>query len=230
MRKLAESHIEITLPVYREGMNAINGKRFKSLIKKLLIFMIIIFAALTAYNLKKSFNPFVILIEAAIIVLLCVYMIVIMPRSARKKSYRAMCKRSETDVPRRTMEFFEDHLIIYAEAGRKTDVSYEEISEISETPDLWVLICKDRSGVLISKEGFSLGNFETVREAIEKIMAETPDEPAAERPTLKQALKNSAQAAQEQAQQQSKPASIASIANRSYIKEEERDEDDEEEE
>lgn len=176
MNKLASNHIEITLELFQEGMDAISNKRYKALLKKIVAVAAVIFALIGIYTYYKGASLFYLVCEFIIIALVCVYILVFMPRSARKKNYKSMCQRAGGDTPRRTIDFFSDHLVIYAEAGRNTNVGYDEIAEIAETKNLWVLNCKDQTGVLVDKEGFSLGTFDTVRPVIEKVIAETPKE------------------------------------------------------
>ena len=228
MNKLATNHIEITLDLFQEGMDAISNKRYKALLKKIVIVAATIFALVGLYTYYKGASLFYLICEFVIIVLLCVYILVFMPRSARKKNYRGMVQRANGDTPRRTLDFFNDHLIIYAEAGRNTNVGYDEIAEIVETKELWVLNCKDNTGVLVSKDGFSMGDFETVRPFIEKVIEETPKTEKAA-PTLQLNAKstNSGNGSNGSNGGTSKHLSLADIANRSYIHEDEMDDEDE---
>lgn len=230
MNKLATNHIEITLDLFQEGMDAISNKRYNALLKKIVIAAAVIFALVGLYTYYKGASLFYLICEFVIIVLLCVYILVFMPRSARKKNYRGMVHRANGDTPRRTIDFFNDHLVIYAEAGRNTNVGYDEIAEIVETKELWVLNCKDNTGVLVSKDGFSMGDFETVRPVIEKVIEETPKTEKAA-PTLQLNAKstNSGNGGNSSNGGTSKHLSLADIANRSYIHEDEMDDEDEDE-
>lgn len=229
MNKLATNHIEITLNLFQEGMDAISNKRYKALLKKIVIFAAVIFALVGLYTYYKGASLFYLICEFAIIVLLCIYVLVFMPRSARKKNYRSMVQRAGGDTPRRTIDFFSDHLIIYAEAGRNTNVGYNEIAEIVETKELWVLNCKDNTGVLVSKDGFSMGDFDTVRPVIQKVIDETPK---TEKPksTLQLNAKSSNTdnnaTSNTASSKPSKPMSLADIANRSYLHDDEIEDDD----
>ena len=231
MNKLATNHIEITLDLFQEGMDAISNKRYKALLRKIVIAAAAIFALVGLYTYYKGASLFYLICEFVIIVLLCVYILVFMPRSARKKNYRGMVQRANGDTPRRTLDFFNDHLVIYAEAGRNTNVGYDEIAEIVETKELWVLNCKDNTGVLVSKDGFSMGDFETVRPFIEKVIEETPKTEKTA-PTLQLNAKstNSDNGGNSSNGGTSKHLSLADIANRSYIHEDEMDDEDEDNE
>ncbi len=112
MNKLATNHIEITLDLFQEGMDAISNKRYKALLKKIVIVAAAIFALVGLYTYFKGASLFYLICEFVIIVLLCVYILVFMPRSARKKNYRGMVQRANGDTPRRTLDFFNDHLVI----------------------------------------------------------------------------------------------------------------------
>ena len=227
VNKLATNHIEITLDLFQEGMDAISNKRYKALLKKIVIAAAVIFALVGLYTYYKGASLFYLICEFVIIALLCVYILVFMPRSARKKNYRGMVQRANGDTPRRTIDFFNDHLVIYAEAGRNTNVGYDEIAEIAETKELWILNCKDNTGVLVSKDGFSMGDFDTVRPVIEKVIEETPktEKPA---PTLQLNAKPSTSGnGGNGSHGSSKPLSLSDIANRSYIHEDEMDDEDE---
>ena len=228
MNKLATNHIEITLDLFQEGMDAISNKRYKALLKKIVIVAAAIFALVGLYTYYKGASLFYLICEFVIIVLLCVYILVFMPRSASKKNYRGMVQRANGVTPRRTLDFFNDHLVIYAEAGRNTNVGYDEIAEIVETKELWVLNCKDNTGVLVSKDGFSMGDFETVRPFIEKVIEETTKTEKAA-PTLQLNAKstNSGNSGNSNNGGTSKHLSLADIANRSYIHEDEMDDEDE---
>ena len=231
MNKLATNHIEITLDLFQEGMDAISNKRYKALLRKIVIAAAAIFALVGLYTYYKGASLFYLICEFVIIVLLCVYILVFMPRSARKKNYRGMVQRANGDTPRRNLDFFNDHLVIYAEAGRNTNVGYDEIAEIVETKELWVLNCKDNTGVLVSKDGFSMGDFETVRPFIEKVIEETPKTEKTA-PTLQLNAKstNSDNGGNSSNGGTSKHLSLADIANRSYIHEDEMDDADEDNE
>jgi hypothetical protein len=84
-----------------------------------------------------------------------------MPRSNAKRLWKALegkygCKMH------RTTTLYQDHFEILGE-GVERQIAYEEITQVLQSKRLLILICEDKTGVLLALDGFTQGTVNEVK-------------------------------------------------------------------
>ena len=89
-----------------------------------------------------------------------------MPRYYARRAWRNLQNQYGTDMER-SIVFYADHMEAHSESVEKI-ISYEDIRQIMQSKHLLILICNDKTGVLVARNGFTEGNEETVLNLIDK--------------------------------------------------------------
>lgn len=165
---IAENQITITRSLFEEGRLASRSSNYRKTVIRLSIVLALLLAA-TALWLICTDGPLIYLAgETIFIIALLCWLIFILPRTGGKRKFEAMTQ-GMSQAPRRTTRFFKDHFEVLSETGKRTSFDYSDILRITESRNLWVLICKDKSGILLKKDGFTLGKMDIVLERISNI-------------------------------------------------------------
>lgn len=88
-----------------------------------------------------------------------------LPRSNAGRAWRALKAKYGDDLHRTTC-FYPEHLEIRGN-GVERNISYEEISKIKQSRRLLILVCEDKTGVLVALDGFTTGKVNEVKALIE---------------------------------------------------------------
>lgn len=166
MRPLAENHVQITKEIFEEYFNAINARGYRKTMKKIAIGLLIVFGAVAVFLVAGGVNPFYLVSQSFFAVVILIWLFYFLPKSRRKSSYAAICRRSGSGTPMRSILFFEDNMVVTSQAEKSLTIEYEDIAELTETEHLYAVISKEKRCVLIDKNGFTKGNAETMKAAI----------------------------------------------------------------
>lgn len=162
MEPLAVNHIQITKELFQESFALIFDKRKQ----KTLLLCGIAVAAFGALSLVVQSLLHKVLILGVPILMMGIFVVIwsfFLPRTACKRKYKAFClKNGRTPVERR-IEFYESSLSVYTEGhSSPLDVDYSEIKEWRTSQHLVLLICEDRSGILLDRANFQTKTWEQI--------------------------------------------------------------------
>lgn len=160
MEILAENRFHMTKSLFFEGMTRISKDTYGQWAKKFTLVLLLVWAAAAMLLLCIGGTLAQGLIYLVPVSAICLWMNLLVPRRRAKKAWAALVNRGGED-PERVTRFYEDHLMIEASGAEKI-FAYSDISEIKETKHLLVLICGEKQGILLTKDGFSLGDCEKV--------------------------------------------------------------------
>jgi hypothetical protein len=97
-------------------------------------------------------------------ILLCVaglWLCVGMPRSNAKRLWKSLEGKYGCNL-QRTTSFYPDYFEILGD-GVERQISYEEVLQIKQSRRLLILVCEDKTGVLLALDGFHQGNVNDVK-------------------------------------------------------------------
>ena len=157
MEILAENSFSLTEVLFREGMYCLSRNSYGKTAAKWTLILLLIWAIISAVLLFLGGPVSQTLVYLAAILFFCYWLNVAAPRKQAKKAWDALLSRSG-DNPQRATRFYPDHLEVDAGGTVKT-VPYGEVLQIRETKNLVMLICADKMGVMVAKNGFTLGNY-----------------------------------------------------------------------
>lgn len=160
MEMLAENSFSLTEELFREGMGCLSRNSYGKTATKWTLILLLIWAVISAVLLFLGGPVSQTLVYLAAILFLCYWLNVAAPRKHAKKAWDALLSRSGED-PRRITRFYPDHLEVDAGGTVKT-VPYGDVLQIRETKNLIMLICADKTGIMVAKKGFTLGNYEEI--------------------------------------------------------------------
>lgn len=165
MELKAENSFTVTKELYMEGLNRLNREDLMPMVRKLLIFLGVLWLALAAFTIWKGVSPIAVIFELLALVVLGLWVGVLNPRSRAKKGWQAMENKFGGQMERHT-RFYEDRLEVDA-GGKTLIVNYEDIVRVLDTPHMMVLMSKEKQGIMVHLEGFTLGSKESVLKLID---------------------------------------------------------------
>lgn len=164
-KPIAENHTMISRTLFNEGMRAVENKRYKNEVKKLILILVILYLLVAAWLVYTGGSPVFLLGESIFLGAILCWLMFMLPNARRRDKYKAMSQGSDK-VPERTIRFYQDHLSVTANSGKVTDIPYHKITGWQETRNLYILNCTEKNSILVSKNGFILGNFDIVKSKI----------------------------------------------------------------
>lgn len=156
MELLAENRFQLTKALFFEGLLRISKDGYGKAAKKYSLVFLAVWAAMAAFICLTGGTFSQTLIYLAIVGVILLWLNVLSPRSHAKKSWEALVNRHGSRMERR-VRFYGDHLEVDGDCTEK-HVDYPDILQIRESAHLYILICADKAGILIAKEGFTQGD------------------------------------------------------------------------
>lgn len=158
---IARNHIRISRALFYEGMRAAGNKKYMKSVKKIAVFVAIMFMAAAGWLLYTGGSLVFLLGEAVFLGALLFWLIFMLPRTRRSSKYKAMTKGSNS-CPERITTFYQDYLSVASDDGRETIIQYSDVVSWQETKHLYLINCQNNLSVLLDKDGFDAGSFEAV--------------------------------------------------------------------
>ena len=167
MEPVAVNRFTITKPLFYEGMLRVTKERLGPFMKKILIVLAVLWAALAAITFFTKSSPSYALVELVVLVAVGIWLCVYIPRNQAKRAWKVMESKSGGELERVT-SFFPDRLEIGA--GGETVIPYADVLQMLDTEHLLILTCKEKVGVLLARNGFETGDIDAVRALIRRGM------------------------------------------------------------
>ena len=170
----AENRFQLTKDLFLEGMGLVSrdsyGKTARIGTFVLLgAWLVLLIAALAARQ-----SPWFVVWEGLLIALVAVWLEVVLPRSRAKRAFRKVEAQSGGDMER-IIRFYPEGL--EAQSGDRTkQVDYTDVVKILRSRRLMVLLCRDKTGILLALNGFTLGSPERVQALIQLAQEEEKEE------------------------------------------------------
>jgi len=164
MNYQAENRVTLTKELFYEGMLRMSRDSYLRFAGKCVLLFAAVWAVLVYLTLKNGGSLISIFTCLMVVVLLSFWICVRIPRSHAKKAWKAQ-QRLYGDSMERITRFYDTHLEISGDCAQRT-VAYRDIREVRESRNLILLICFDKMGILLSREGFTKGSYEAVVELI----------------------------------------------------------------
>lgn len=160
MEKLAENQFTITKKLFMEGMLRISGAGYGKSAAKAMLIVFGLWLGFLLYTLAAGGEVTNCLGILILLTIAGLWLCVGMPRSNARRLWRAMEGTYGNNL-HRTTSFYADHLQICGE-GVDRQIAYGEIRQILRTRRLLILVCDDKTGVLVARNGFRKGTEEEV--------------------------------------------------------------------
>ena len=160
MKPIAENRFSITKELFLEGMLSISKDSYGKTARKFSLLFLGIWALMAFFLLYTGGTIGQILIYLGIVGAIIIWLNFFAPRKQAKTAWEGLVKRYGSAMERR-VRFFKDHLEVDGDCSPKS-VTYQEILEIKQSKNLYVLITVDKVGVMVAKEGFSFGDVDEV--------------------------------------------------------------------
>ena len=161
MEKIAENQFTITKPLFMEGMLRISRDGYGKSARKAMLLVLGLWTAFFIYTLAVKGD---LVICLGFLILLCVaglWLCVGMPRSNAKRLWKSLEGKYGCNLQRAT-SFYPDYFEILGD-GVERQISYEEVLQIKQSRRLLILVCEDKTGVLLALDGFCQGNVNDVK-------------------------------------------------------------------
>ena len=161
MEPLAENRFTVTKDLFYEGMLRVINENFAPFAKKCVAVLVVAWVVLAAFSLITSGNPGFAVIEGIVLLCVCFWLCVYVPRNRAKRSWKAMSASADGELTR-TVKFFPTWMEVESQDGEETSLLYSEISKILETKNLLVITGPDKLGIMVARDGFTTGSLDEV--------------------------------------------------------------------
>lgn len=161
---LAENQFTITKKLFYEGMALISRDSYGKFVKKVTIVLLAVWLVLFTITLIANGNLLITLGELVLVAFLCLWISVYLPRSRSKRMFKELQQQGNLT---RTTRFYTDHMEMKSE-NRREEIAYDQVKDVLQSQNLVVLICKNRIGVMLTLDGFTVGDAEKVRSIIQR--------------------------------------------------------------
>ena len=166
---LAENQFTITKKLFYEGMSLISRDSYGKFVKKVTIALLGVWLVLFIITLLANGNLIIALGELVLVVFLCVWISIYMPRNRSKRTFKGL--QLQGDLTRIT-RFYADHLEAESD-NRQEEIAYDQVKDVLQSRNLLVLVCQNRVGVMLALDGFTVGDAEKVRSIIQQSLSLT---------------------------------------------------------
>ena len=152
MNALGENRTVINKKNFLEGILRISRDRWGKAAGKWMLVLLALWVGLVVFTLKSGGTLIETLGSLVFVGLIGLWLMVYMPRHFAGQSWKAHCRIYGEETERVT-RFYPDRLVVTGENLEK-EVPYREILQVKASRNLLVLLCEDKSAVLLEKEGF----------------------------------------------------------------------------
>jgi len=166
MEPIAINRIAIDRELFAEG----HAATFSRHRQRMLLYCGVVFCAfgliLLAVQLRMpvaSALSFPALLSGILVV---VWSLTLQKTELRRK-YNAF-RRKNGEVSQRVIRCYRNSLTVETGATQSVEIDYTDIREHRVTDHLYMLICADRTGVLLAKDGFEVGSWQALLDAIDQ--------------------------------------------------------------
>lgn len=166
MEPIAINSFTITKSLFYEGTLRVSRESYGKFARKALLVLAGLWLILLGITLVSGGDVSQTFVYLAVVAFVALLIGFIMPRSIAKRAFAKMMAQCDGDL-HRTVSFYEDHLQVTAENG-VTTINYCQVTQILTSRHLLILICRDKRGILLLLDGFSVGNAQTARSLIEQ--------------------------------------------------------------
>lgn len=153
----AENRYLLTEDLFREGMDRVYRDSLGPLVGRTFIILAVLWAVLAGITVRISGNVVFALAELLVLAAAGWTVAHAIPKSRTKRAWEALRDRSGGEA-QRCVRFYDRRLEI--DPGERC-VPYEDIDKLLETKRLLVLITRERTGIIVTRDGFTLGDAET---------------------------------------------------------------------
>ncbi len=164
MEPIAENRYTLTKKLFHEGMEAVVKMNYGKVINRGALALIVALVALAVAMILMKQHPIVILMEAFFMFLAALWLKVYFPWHKAQKAWKQVKNRCGEDMERVTC-FYIDQMTVTA-AGRETKMRYRDLDHVLTTEHLLIFVAQDRTGILVKRDAFTVGNEEKALELI----------------------------------------------------------------
>ena len=161
---IAINRYTMTKALFYEGMLRTWRERTGKTTRTVLLVLAGLWVALAVLTLILQQTVAFLVVEFFVLGLIGLWLAVYLPRQKAGKAFRSLKARYSDDLER-TTACFADYLVIHA-GDNETELDYGEIETVLQTEHLLILIAGDKTGVMLTHDGFEIGMEEALLDAI----------------------------------------------------------------
>ena len=165
MEILAENRTTINKKLFTEGMLCISRDGYGKSARKAVLIFLGMWLLFFIWTLASGGSYLQTLGSLCLVALLGLWVCVYLPRDNAGRYWKAQ-EAKYGAVMDRTTAFYPEELTITGECVEQT-IPYTQITEIKFSRNLMVLICENKTGILLSRRGFYGRNEEEIKALIQ---------------------------------------------------------------
>lgn len=150
---LAQNRTMIDKKRFCEGTLCISRDTYGRSAGKGVLVLVGLWLALLVYTLISGGSLGQTISYLILIGIMCLWLCVYLPRYSAGRAWKAQAAKYGESIERVTY-FYPEHLVITGD-GLEKQVPYTDIVQIKHSRNLLILICQDKTAVLLAKNGFS---------------------------------------------------------------------------
>lgn len=150
----AENRYLMTEDLFREGMGRVYRDSLGPTVGRTFLVLAVLWAVLAVVTVRAGGHAVFALVELLVLAAAGWTVARAIPKSRTKRAWEALQSRSGGET-QRCVRFYDTHLAVEP-GGRR--VPYEDIDKVLEAKGLLVLITRERTGIIVTKDGFTRGS------------------------------------------------------------------------
>lgn len=163
---LAENRCTLTQELFDEGMRQVIWANSGLSRITLVIGLAMLWIVLMICTLVRGEGLLIAGMELLAVLLAALWALVWLPRRKARRAYRALEDKGAANTERIT-RFYGDFLEVDV-SGQLTRISYDELKNILNTKNLLIFLTQNGTGVMVGRDGFTIGNESDVLRRIDE--------------------------------------------------------------
>lgn len=166
MEPIAENTTTVTKPLFLRAMQVADDYRRKAL--RGIGLLAGLWVALLAFTVFIGMPLGIAMMELLVIGAVGAWLLVFYPRTRGNAAFQAMERKYGGDLTRH-ITFYPDRLTVETSVST-AEFTYHEMIRIRTAQNVMVLTTADNTGIFFSLDGFTMGDAQTVKAAVEKVI------------------------------------------------------------
>lgn len=162
METVAENEYTMTKKLFFEAMRRMDSEDYMPAVKKSLIVISLLWAALAFVTFRAGGHVAIIVLELLVVLALAWTLLRSIPGKRSKRAWETLRERSGGDLTRR-VRFVEDRMEV---SPGDLIINYEDVEKVLESPHMLIIVTGGKRGVMVLKDGFKKGDGDTVKALI----------------------------------------------------------------
>ena len=154
---IAENRYTLTKALFDEGMKRVSKENYAGFAKKVTWIVLAAWLIMAVLTVVLGQGYSLLLIESVVTAAVLLWINLYLPWDKRRRAWKTLSEQVG-ETSERTIRFTESGFTIETES-RELSADYAEVQSVLETDRLYILLLENGTGILVDKQGFTVGHW-----------------------------------------------------------------------